>query len=387
MQVSDEFVIVGAGILGISIAHFLSRAGRRVTVIDAASPAAGATGASDGAVSVASKKPGVMMALAAAGVAFYRRLVAGGVLGDEFSERPTFLVAGSDAEAAMLESHAAHLSATGLTVRPVPLADLPMLARGTRAVLAVEGDGHAIGYRVVHRLARGGRFRVMRHTTVSGLCRSACGAVTGVQTAAGRIDAGTVIIAAGTGTARLLGLGGILRPRKGQLVVTERAGAGGGAVYPGPFMSCRYLLSKGSHGTAAPPAPGSRTFGLVIDPLHTGQLLIGGTREETDAVGETDLEAVRRILADAVAMCPEVAASRVLRVFAGVRVATADGLPLVGPVPGADGLWLVTGFEGDGICLGPLIGNAVADMLLDRKPEVDISALSPSRLPTMELAA
>lgn len=387
MPVSDTIVIVGAGIVGISIAHFLSRAGRAVTVIDAAAPAAGATGASDGAVSVASKKPGVMMTLAAAGVAFYRRLTAEGVLADEFSERPTYLVAGTEAEAAMLESHAAHLAVTGITVRPVSPAELPMLAGTTRAVLAVEGDGHAIGYRVVHRLARHATFRLLRHTAVSGLRRDASGAVTGVETAAGFVPAATTIVAAGTGTAALLGLGGTLRPRKGQLVVTERRGSGHAAAYPGPFMSCRYLLSKGSHGSAAPPAAGSRTFGLVIDPLHTGQLLIGGTREETGAVAETDLEAVRRILSDAVAMCPEVADGRVLRVFAGVRVATADGLPLVGPVPGAEGLWLATGFEGDGICLGPLMGATVADMLLGRTPQVDISALAPSRLPPLELAA
>ncbi|MFZ1681898.1 MAG: FAD-dependent oxidoreductase, partial [Rhizobiaceae bacterium] len=53
-----DVVVVGAGIVGASIAHHLARRGLAVTVIDRIGPAAAASGASDGAVSVASKRPG-----------------------------------------------------------------------------------------------------------------------------------------------------------------------------------------------------------------------------------------------------------------------------------------------------------------------------------------
>jgi glycine/D-amino acid oxidase-like deaminating enzyme len=68
---SAHILIVGAGIVGASAAYFLRQAGCAVTVLDAATPAAGASGASDGLVSVGSKKPGFLMNIARHARDFY----------------------------------------------------------------------------------------------------------------------------------------------------------------------------------------------------------------------------------------------------------------------------------------------------------------------------
>jgi glycine/D-amino acid oxidase-like deaminating enzyme len=70
---------------------------------------------------------------------------------------------------------------------------------------------------------------------------------------------------------------------------------------------------------------------------------------------------------------------RVIRVFAGVRAATRDGLPIVGRVGGADNVWIATGFEGDGICLGPLMGRVCQQLICCQDPQMDISALDAGR--------
>ena len=95
-------VVIGAGIVGAASAFFLSRAGAQVTVLDAQTPSAGATGASDGAVSVASKRPGVMMQLARQARDLYAQLVLDEVLTDLFHTRPTYLFARSDLEVAVI---------------------------------------------------------------------------------------------------------------------------------------------------------------------------------------------------------------------------------------------------------------------------------------------
>ena len=59
-----HIIIVGAGIIGASIAYHLSLHGVRITVLDADVPASGASGASDGAVSLITKSPGHLMELA-----------------------------------------------------------------------------------------------------------------------------------------------------------------------------------------------------------------------------------------------------------------------------------------------------------------------------------
>ena len=132
-----------------------------------------------------------------------------------------------------------------------------------------------------------------------------------------RIDAAGVVLAAGGGSAPLIRLENVLKPRKGQLLVTERAGELNKAL-PGSLMSCRYLMSKAAAETVGAPSP--RGFGLVVDPLRTGQFLIGGTREDGIEATGNDLEAVRRLLVDAVAILPGLAGLRLLRAFSGVRM-------------------------------------------------------------------
>lgn len=382
-----SIIVVGAGIVGMSAAYFLARAGWAVTVLDASVPAAGATGASDGAVSVASKKAGPLMTMAIAGVRFYRELSAAGVLTDEFASRPTFIVALDAGEMPVLERHAAQLQAAGVSVRMLDGAALTQtlgqVAPGAVAAVEVQGDGHAVGYRVVERLRRLGGFGIRRNVRVAGLHRTA-GRVDGVVTDRGVERADAVLLAAGIGSVGLLDASGIIRPRKGQLIVTDR-GNGDLPCFPGPLMSCRYLMSKGSQPTGGAPEP--RSFGLVIDPLATGQFLIGGTREDSADAASTDADAVVRLLREAVELSPLVAHLRVLRVFAGIRAATRDGLPIVGPLDGLDNVWIATGFEGDGICLGPLMGRVCQQLICGETPEVDVSPLSTDRFGEALVAA
>ena len=124
-------VIVGAGIVGVSTAYFLKRAGVPVRLVDARAPAAAATGAADGAVSVASKRPGPMMATATAGIRLYRELTAEGVLDGLFFTRSTFLVAVDDAEAEVLATHAASYATI-----PAPAGSKTLIRVGTTEIPA-----------------------------------------------------------------------------------------------------------------------------------------------------------------------------------------------------------------------------------------------------------
>jgi glycine/D-amino acid oxidase-like deaminating enzyme len=383
MALSDQLpiVVIGAGIVGAATAFFLSRASIAVRLLDASAPAAAASGAADGAVSVASKKPGPLMHAALGGISVYRELEASGVLAGAFKSRSTLILAQDDAEAAVLEHHAAALTGAGVCVDWMADAVLrqrvPVLSRGIRAAAEVRGEGHAIGYQVVERLIRTAGLRVDRNCRVEALLYSPDGTrVVGAETGQGRIDAAGVVLAAGGGSAALIGLEKVLMPRKGQLLVTERAGALNGAL-PGSLMSCRYLMSKATTQTVGAPSP--RGFGLVIDPLRTGQFLIGGTREDEIEATDNDIDAVRRLLSDAVTVLPGLAGLRLLRAFAGVRTATADGMPLVGRMPGVDNLFVATGFEGDGICLGPLTGKIISGLVIGQSPEIDISSFDPER--------
>jgi glycine/D-amino acid oxidase-like deaminating enzyme len=377
-QSPRSVAIIGAGIVGMSAAHFLSRAGWQVTVYDSGVPASGATGSADGAVSIASKKPGPMMTLAVAAVKFYEHLAETGILVDEYLPRSTFLVASDAEELAVLERHAEKLEASGVSIRMLKASTLAQsigaAAPSVIAAVEVQGEGHAVGYRIVERLRRLGGFTIRRNCPVSGFDRRD-GQVTGVITPNGTERTDAVLLATGLGSSRFLAGPSVIRPRKGQLIVTDRAGADA-PHFPGPLMSCRYLMSKGSQPTEGAEA---RTLGLVVDPLRTGQFLIGGSREDRDDRETTDADIVASLLREAVTLSPSLAQLRVIRVFAGLRAATSDSLPIVGRVGGADNLWIATGFEGDGICLGPLVGRLCQQMICDEPLSQDLSALDAAR--------
>lgn len=382
-------IVIGSGISGAAAAYFLAERGVAVQLIEAAAPAAEATGAADGAVSIASKRPGPMMNAARAGIQLYRDLAAAGLLKDLFKSRSTFVVASSEEECDVIGRHAQALAEAGVRVdllsRAETMRRFPMLS--DRALLSVEvhGEGHAIGYQVVQRFLTAGKLVVRRREPVQRfLFCDGEKRVSGVETAKGKIFAEIVIVAAGSGSGRLLNLDHVLTPRKGQLLVTERAWHLN-ATMPGSIMSARYLLSKGSQKSAA--GKPARGIGLIIDPLATGQFLIGGTREDFGDRRINDMEAVSRILADAVALMPALADVRLLRSFAGERTAVIDSLPLVGRLPGLENAFVVTGFEGDGICLGPAAAKAVVQLACGETPSLDLAHFEPSRFADLKVAA
>lgn len=382
-------VIVGAGIIGSATAYFLARRGHEVLILEASAPAAGASGASDGAVSVASKSPGPMMDAARKGVALYEELAQSGLFAGLFHPRSTILVAETDVEAEALQKHAGQLALAGVRTTDLSAAAFvemcPLATRDIRAAVVVHDEGHALGYAITQRLLQASGAKVMRNCSVRGIVTASSGrTVTAVETDQGRFEADTLVIAAGHGSGALIGMEPMLVPRKGQLIVTERAPALVEAM-PGSLMSCKYLASKASIASTSATI-GGRRFGLVIDPLRTGQLLIGGTREDTAQKGN-DLVAIRHLLAEAVALVPTIADLRVIRTFSGIRTATADGKPIVGSMPGYDNFFVATGFEGDGICLGPVMGRSIAALATGEAPPITLDTFSPARFASRRLSA
>lgn len=371
-----DVIIVGAGIVGASVAWHLARRGMRIAVLDASGPAAGASGAADGAVSVASKKPGAMMALASASLDYCKALAGeGGVLDGVFSLRPTYVFASSPAESEALDQLRARLEAPHVPVSvthdsPGRTATVAGLGDGVTRILELSGEGHMLGYAATNAFLSQTRADRLWPCKVEEIEADPDGVR--VQTDTGELRAARLVVANGLGSMALLPNLPVF-PRSGQLIVTDRATGPDWPGLPGPLTSAAYLRDKSDRTANPGRAP------VVIDPLRTGQLLIGSSREDHGTDRHTDFATVRRILESGVACLPALAGRRVIRVFAGVRTATADGLPIVGPLPGLPNVILATGFEGDGICLSPLIGREVAHLMTGGEVHPDLAGLAPGR--------
>jgi len=371
-----DVLIAGAGIVGAAVAWHLAEAGLRVALADAAGPAAAASGASDGAVSVASKKPGVMARLATGSLVYTSELAARGPLGAAYQARPSYVFGTGAAEMGAIDALIDKLAQLGggpvrVTADGGP-GMLPGVGPGVERLVALSGEGHMPGHKAVRAYLAHPGISPLWPAPLVGYEADDAGVT--VDLGGRRLRVGVLVAALGVATPALFP-GLPVLPRAGQLVVTD---AGPQGALPGALTAAAYLLAKTETPGGAEALPP-----VVIDPLATGQFLIGSSREDHADPTRVDFATLRRLLGRATAAFPALADRRVIRAFAGVRAAVADGLPIVGPLPGAPRVIIATGFEGDGICLSALIGREVAAMARGIGPgaewAADLAALSPAR--------
>jgi D-hydroxyproline dehydrogenase subunit beta len=368
-----DVVVCGAGVVGASICHHLAARGMKVAVVDSSGPAAAASGASDGAVSVCSKRPGLMTQLAVEALEYCESLAKpGNVLAGVFANRPSYYFSASDIENEALDSLRARLDGMQgpVTVKSDRTGPDSGLETGAtvRRVMEITGEGHMLGFSATDAFLHAGK---VDHFWPSAVREIDHGATkVRIITDDGPLEAGYVVLAMGVATNGFMPELPI-SPRSGQLIVTDRRQTR--RTLPGALTAASYLLSKGgAKGDLAGPP-------VVIDPLETGQYLVGSTREDGGNHRQTDFITVKRLLEFAVQCYPPLLALRVIRVFAGVRAAVTDGLPIVGAIPGSERIVVAAGFEGDGICLSALVGREVASLIQGKDVSADIAQLSPAR--------
>lgn len=118
---------------------------------------------------------------------------------------------------------------------------------------------------------------------------------------------------------------------------------------------------------------------VYVVPRADGGVVIGATSEEHDEAPTVTLGGVFMLLEAARALIPGLDRARFTEAIARDRPATPDNLPLVGPAPGREGVVLATGMFRHGVLLAPLAARLVADHLETGHLE---PALDPRRFDT-----
>lgn len=375
MHTEFDVAVLGAGIVGAATAWHLAQQGARVIVIDATGPAAAASGASDGAVSVASKKPGVLARLATESLLYTRIMAKNGPLAGQFHARPSWYFATNDVELEALDALRAKLLALDGPVRIGQDGGPDLLAgvgASVRRLVEIRGEGHMTGYSAVRAYLDDRRIARRWPAAITDIDPDTTG-VTLSLAGGDDLRVGRVVVALGVSTPMLFPEMPV-RPLSGHLIITDKPQSGALA---GALTAGAYLIAKTSSGTGSSERP------VVIDPLITGQMLIGSSRVPEADAARMDFTTILHLVRQAAAIWPALSERRIIRTFVGVRAAVQDGLPIVGPMDHRGRVVMATGFEGDGICLSSLIGREVAAMVLGLAPtpalDRELAALSPTR--------
>jgi len=385
---SFDAVVVGAGVLGGAAAYYLSKEGLKVCLMDREAVGSGASAHGHGALSLVGKdfKPGPHFLLGLAGKDVFTGFVQG-VMEDSgidpmYHEADGVSLALVEEEETIfreaIASHSQYVEMKWLDGDEVRRLEPRITPDAIGGVLYRHGqvDAYRLSLALAQATERMGGQLLLREVT--GL-KTQGSRVTGVTYPGGEVAADAVVIAMGawSNAARnWLNFPVPVRPLHGEVL----------HVRP-PGNPIQLFIATARHGPLFPRRDGIllagslggvTMSGMDVDATHVFDPRDTGPWEYDLSPSEWGrnfmLEGVLKIM-------PALEEAEVLDHLAGVRPLSADRMPLIGSVPGWQGVYLATGHGTKGIHLCAITGRIVADQVVRGRTEVavPVDAFSPGR--------
>lgn len=356
-------LVVGGGIVGCATAYELAKSGCEVALFERAVPGAEASSAAAGLLAPLGESTETTFArLALASWRLYpavvRELEARTGIDVEYVTRGTIYPMSAtqtrkDAEAWALVPEFGVEMLEGEDVQALE----PALSPKVRRAVFVKGDQWLNNQRLVlayAQAAAGAGVELRTGENVSRVIVEA-GRARAVVTEGERVEGDAVLLAAGAWTSELIAsFGGRLRvePRRGQMLALAH-------VPP--------VLTRCVHGEA------------YLVPRPSGELLIGATVERAGFQRAVTAEGVASLLRAAIELVPSLRDLPIARTWCGFRPWAPDSLPILGPWPGIEGLFVATAHFRNGILLAPITARLMADWITAGQPGLDVAEFLPDR--------
>ena len=353
-------LICGGGVIGASIAYFLSRRGVETTVIERTGLACAASGKSGGFLALDWCDGTPLEPLARRSFALHARLVE--EIGNDWNYRPLTTYGGSMG----LRRQASAQEIDWLSDR----VNVNQRLGSTETTAQV----HPAKFTTAMMQAAQAQSAGLQLGTVTGVVRRGP-RVAGVEVDGEKIEGDAVVIAMGPWS--ILGAAWLPLPAvfglKGHSLVFET----GTRVPP----EALFLEIREATGAVQTPELFPRSDGttyvcaissdspLPVDPAEVGP----------------DAGAIERFERMCSAMSPVLASAKILARQACYRPVTREGMPLIGAIPGLEGAYVATGHSVWGILNAPATGEAMADLIIDGAAHsVDLAPFDPGRIPPFD---
>jgi glycine oxidase len=362
-----KITVVGGGIIGCAAAYELAKAGCAVTLFERATPGAEASGAAAGLLAPLGAPTGsALERLALASWRLYPELV------DELRERTgidvEYVTRGTiypllDAEdVRQAEARVAGHLSSEFGIEAWDTAEVR--AREPALATRVLGADHWVNNQrlvVAYAQAAVAAGVVLRSGTSVSRIIVEDGRTHGVVADGDRWEADAVLLAAGAWTAALAAsFGARLRvePARGQMVA---------------LLHVPPLVTHVVH-----------SDDVYLVPRPSGELLIGATVERVGFQRSVTAEGIAGLLAAAIGLVPSLGALPIARTWYGFRPWAPDSLPILGPWPDVEGLWVATAHFRNGILLAPITARLMTDWMTTGPPDVDVDEFTPERFLTKD---
>jgi glycine oxidase len=349
-----DVIVIGGGIIGLSLSIELRRKGATVLVVERGEPGREASHAAGGMlVDCLFETPPALQALATASAHLYPEFT------HELEIESGMKVDLRD-QGTIIFPSPAHLSQAALQAAtlPAPLSEFePALADFDRPAFYLQERS------VDPRALTAAALQAAKHLGVdvsSGDPVTAVnisdGRVTRVTTTKTTFHASKVVNCAGAWSGQIAPQAFPTRPVKGQMLCL--------------VAPSRSLLK---HVIRSPE--------VYLIPRSDGRILVGATMEEAGFNKRTDVATIQRLHRDAVALVPELRNAKILEDWAGLRPGTPDSLPILGATA-TPGYYVATGHFRDGILLAPITAQVMAEVITEAACHYDLKPFSPARFPS-----
>src|SRR5438128_6090597 len=361
-------VVIGGGITGTSVAYHLAKAGwRDVVLLEKDELTSGSTCHAAGLVTQFNPSP-TMMRFRTYSIEVYQEL---GV----FETVGSLRFASTRDQLMELQRGVSRARGIGLDVELVSAEDaarlMPVISSDSLyGAVALPRHGHRDPHSATHALAAAARnlgARVLTHRRVTGIELSAKGAITAVQTEAGRIETEVVVVAGGIWGPQIAAMAGafIVSTPVDHQHAALLAVPGHELPHDMPcFRDPDYLV----YGKAE--AGGVVLGGYETDPV--ARWIDGGPWTHSGTSLPPDQARFERLLAGAARRFPFLGEAGIVKLVCHPDAMTPDSTPLVGPVPGVSGLYLAAGLSLNGFGGAGGIGRALAEWMTGGETELDL---------------
>jgi glycine oxidase len=367
MTRAADVIVVGGGIIGCAVARELAGRGAHVRLFEARTVAAGATQASAGMLApyIEAHDRGPLFDLTIRSLAMFDGFVARAVdesgIPIEYRRNGSLEIATDEAAADVMRGAAA--THAGAPLQWLSTREAQQLEPALPDAILGARWAPAHGYVAVSSLTEALAWAALKHGTEIETGRNIHAITRMGDRLEVRADDGTswtapsVVVAAGSWS--------------GRIDVDDPAPA---SVRPirGQILRLTWNSKPLSHVLW-----GSDCY---VVPWEDGTVLVGATVEDVGFDDRTTAAGVRDLLDAVCDLLPEAWRATFLEARAGLRPATGDGLPIIGPSTRVDGLVYATGHFRNGVLLAPLTASIVADLILEGRTDPALAVTAPGRI-------
>jgi sarcosine oxidase subunit beta len=388
MSSQADVVVIGAGVIGSSVAYHLAKKGLQVTLVERGDISDGTSSRCDGDVLIHDKMPGYDTEIAALSQKMFPELVKEIDYDFDYYAKGSVLLIESEAELDAARGFCEQQQANGMPFRMMDQyevhQDNPNTALDIVGAIEITPDGSIDPMALAFGLAEGAKrlgARTLTYSPVVGIELEADRSIRKVITEREEIVTKKVVNAAGVWAkhiGKLVGLEIPIEPRQGQILVAENTFE----VARRKTVEFGYMMAKfGSSQYKRQVDADIEKYGVafVFEPTMNNNFLIGSSRAFLGEDISSSLEIMQALARRALRFFPVIKDINIIRSYSGIRPFTPDHFPIVSPSEDVKGFYVAAGHEGDGIGLAPITGKLIAQMVCGEPTELNVERLALSR--------